>query len=57
MINDRVIVPLDVPTLEEAIALLDLLPRVSFWKVGLELFVSAGPSILEILKEREKRIF
>jgi orotidine-5'-phosphate decarboxylase len=53
----RVIVPLDVPSLEEAIVLLDKLPQVSFWKVGLELFVSAGPQILDILKQRGKRIF
>ncbi|MGB3494996.1 MAG: orotidine-5'-phosphate decarboxylase [Elainellaceae cyanobacterium] len=55
--QDRIIVPLDVPTKAEAIALLDRLPQVSFWKVGLELFVGAGPSILQTLKERNKRIF
>ncbi|HAC64164.1 MAG TPA: orotidine-5'-phosphate decarboxylase [Cyanothece sp. UBA12306] len=55
--SDRVIVPLDVPNLTEAIALLDQLPQVSFWKVGLELFVAAGSDILKILKERQKRIF
>ncbi|NJK48928.1 orotidine-5'-phosphate decarboxylase [Candidatus Gracilibacteria bacterium] len=57
MVSDRIIVPLDVPTLEDAIALLDKLPQVSFWKVGLELFVGAGPEILKILNERQKRIF
>ncbi|AFY77871.1 orotidine-5'-phosphate decarboxylase [Pleurocapsa sp. PCC 7327] len=57
MISDRIIVPLDVPTLEDAIATLDKLPQVSFWKVGLELFVSTGTQILYILKERQKRIF
>jgi orotidine-5'-phosphate decarboxylase len=56
-ISERIIVPLDVPDVETAIALLDALPQVSFWKVGLELFVSAGPIILKILKERQKRIF
>ncbi|MGK7877526.1 MAG: orotidine-5'-phosphate decarboxylase [Xenococcaceae cyanobacterium] len=56
-ISDRIIVPLDMPTIEEAIALVEKLPQVSFWKVGLELFVSAGPEILKILKERQKRIF
>lgn len=55
--QDRIIVPLDVSTEAEAIALLDRLPQVSFWKVGLELFVGAGPTILQILKERDKRIF
>lgn len=57
MTPDHLIVPLDVPHLDQAIALVEQLPGVSFWKVGLELFVSAGPSILELLKEREKRIF
>jgi orotidine-5'-phosphate decarboxylase len=57
MTPEHIIVPLDVPSLDQALALLEQLPEVSFWKVGLELFVSAGPQILEILKEREKRIF
>ena len=55
--SDRIIVPLDVPDEAEAIALLDRLPQVGFWKVGLELFVSAGPSILKVLKKRHKKIF
>jgi orotidine-5'-phosphate decarboxylase len=54
---DKIIVPLDVPTVAEAIALVDQLPAVTFWKVGLELFVSAGASILTELKLRQKRIF
>ncbi|NJO43852.1 MAG: orotidine-5'-phosphate decarboxylase [Cyanobacteria bacterium CRU_2_1] len=54
---DRIIVPLDVSTEAEAIALLDQLPHVTFWKVGLELFVSTGANILKVLKERQKRIF
>lgn len=54
---ERIIVPLDVPSVEDAIALIDALPEVTFWKVGLELFVSAGPTILEQLKQRQKRIF
>ena len=53
----RIIVPLDVPTMEDAIALLDALPDVTFWKVGVELVVSAGPAILDQLKQRQKRIF
>jgi orotidine-5'-phosphate decarboxylase len=57
MTNDKIIVPLDVPDLESAIALVDKLPQVSFWKVGLELFTSTGPAILEVLKSRQKRIF
>jgi len=54
---ERIIVPLDVATEAAAIALIDRLPQVTFWKVGLELFVSCGPAILNILKSRQKRIF
>ncbi len=54
---NRIIVALDVSTKKEAIALIDKLPQVSFWKVGLELFVSCGTEILQILQERQKRIF
>ena len=56
-VDQRIIVPLDVPTAVAALDLVDRLPQVSFWKVGLELFISAGPSILEELKARDKRIF
>ena len=55
--TDRIIVPLDVPTKAAAIALVEALPDVNFWKVGLELFVSTGPEILAELKQRQKRIF
>jgi orotidine-5'-phosphate decarboxylase len=54
---DRIIVPLDVPSEADALALLDRLPDVTFWKVGLELFTSTGAGILTTLKERQKRIF
>jgi orotidine-5'-phosphate decarboxylase len=54
---EKIIVPLDVASLEAAIALLDQLPQVTFWKVGLELFVSSGSGILKTLKARRKRIF
>ena len=55
--SQRIIVPLDVPSLEIAVTLIDRLPQVEFWKVGLELFISAGPDILTALKARQKRIF
>lgn len=54
---DKIIVPLDVPGEAEAIALIDSLPQITFWKVGLELFVSSGPTVLKALKSRGKRIF
>lgn len=57
LIEERIIVPLDVPSTEKAIALVEQLPQVTFWKVGLELFVSSGPEILRTLKNHQKRIF
>jgi orotidine-5'-phosphate decarboxylase len=55
--TDKIIVPLDVPDLESAITLLDQLPQVGFWKVGLQLFVSTGTEILHLLQSRGKKIF
>ena len=55
--SEKIIVPLDVPTLEDATILVDKLPQVSFWKVGLELFVSTGADILQYLKDKDKKIF
>ena len=57
MNKDNIIVPLDVPNLEDAIALVQKLPQVSFWKVGLELFVATGSDILKYLKDENKKIF
>ncbi|HEY9801205.1 MAG TPA: orotidine-5'-phosphate decarboxylase [Leptolyngbyaceae cyanobacterium] len=55
--TDKIIVALDVGDEESAIALIDRLESVTFWKVGLELFTSAGPRILQVLKYRQKQIF
>lgn len=57
MNSNQIIVPLDVSNLADAIALVDKLPRVGFWKVGLELFVATGSDILKFLKDKQKRIF
>lgn len=56
-VEDRIIVPLDVPSVQDAIAIVERLPQVTFWKVGLELFVSTGPELLRTLKNQQKRIF
>lgn len=55
--QDRIIVALDVPSAAEALEWCDRLPEVAFWKVGLELFISAGATILSELKQRQKKIF
>jgi orotidine-5'-phosphate decarboxylase len=54
---DKIIVPLDVPTEAAALSLLEQLPQVSFWKVGLELFVASGGRVVEALKTQQKRVF
>ncbi|AFY70972.1 orotidine-5'-phosphate decarboxylase [Thalassoporum mexicanum PCC 7367] len=56
-LQERIIVAIDVPTIDAALALCDRLPQVGFWKVGLELFVSTGAEILTELKQRQKKIF
>lgn len=55
--QSRIIVAMDVSSVSKAISLCDRLPQVSFWKVGLELFVADGSTILRELKSRNKKIF
>jgi orotidine-5'-phosphate decarboxylase len=54
----HVIIALDVPTLDEAMGLVDSLgDETDFYKVGLELFTREGPSVVQALATRDKRIF
>jgi orotidine-5'-phosphate decarboxylase len=54
----RLIVALDVPTADAALALVDRLEgRCTWFKVGLELYVAAGPSIVEKLVDRGHSVF
>ncbi len=54
----EVIVALDYPTGDEALALVDSLgPGGVFYKVGLELFSREGPDIVEELVKRGHRVF
>jgi orotidine-5'-phosphate decarboxylase len=54
----QVIIPLDFPTLDDALGLVDSLGEATdCYKVGLELFTSAGPAAVRALKERDKRVF
>ncbi len=53
--KDYLIFPLDVATYEEALRYVELLKEhVGLFKVGLELFVSAGPKILRAIRERSE---
>jgi orotidine-5'-phosphate decarboxylase len=52
------IVALDFPSSEQALALVDRLgDKCSFYKVGNELFTTAGPPILKELRNRGREIF
>ncbi len=56
--KDRIIVALDVPTRKAALDLVDRLgSEATFFKVGAQLFAEEGPSLLEDLKKRDKRVF
>jgi orotidine-5'-phosphate decarboxylase len=56
--NKRVIVPLDVPDAEAALALAARLdPKLCRVKVGKELFVAAGPAVVGRLQERGFEVF
>jgi orotidine-5'-phosphate decarboxylase len=53
---DRLIVALDVPSIDDALHAVDELDNVSFFKVGLQLFMTGGfPTLLQAL--RGKRLF
>lgn len=57
--NERLIFALDVPTLNQAIALIDELDEsVMFYKVGLEFLMSGEYfNLLKILRQKNKKIF
>jgi orotidine-5'-phosphate decarboxylase len=56
--RERLIVALDVPTADQARALVDSLAgRVGMFKVGSELFTAAGPDFVRELVARGERVF
>ena len=56
--RDRLIVALDVPTPNAALTLIDRLDgRCTWFKVGLELYIAAGPAIVEKLVSRGYSVF
>ena len=56
--RDRLIVALDFPTAAQALAHVDTLDNQALWfKVGLELFLSAGPTIVTTLRDRGFHVF
>jgi orotidine-5'-phosphate decarboxylase len=56
--NTDLIIAVDVSSPEEIIPIINSLPNeVTFYKVGLELFISAGPAAFIPLKKADKKIF
>ena len=56
--RDRLIVALDVATMDEAAALLDRLQGVvGAWKIGSQLFTACGPSAVELVQKRGGAVF
>lgn len=54
----RLLLALDVPTVEQALALVDQFEgRCDFYKVGLELFTAAGPALIATLRARGVDVF
>ena len=55
--SEKIIIALDGMDKRNILDLLEKLPEVIWVKVGLELFVTEGPDILSILKDKGKKIF
>ncbi len=56
-VAERIIVALDLGSRVEVEEALEKLPEVRFVKVGMELFYSAGPELIHVLKHRGLKIF
>lgn len=56
--KDKLIIALDVSSADKALSIVDMLGEdVSTYKVGFELFVSSGPSVVERLHGKGKKVF
>lgn len=57
-LSDKIIVALDVPTKEEALAIVEELgDRVGAYKIGMQLYNACGPEILEEVYKRNGKVF
>lgn len=56
--KSRIIVALDFSKKDDALRIVDELEGfIDFFKIGLELFISEGPEIIRLIKEKNKKIF
>ena len=55
--SEKIIIALDGMDKKNVLNLLEKIPEIIWVKVGLELFVSEGPDVLSILRDKGKKIF
>ena len=55
--SEKIIIALDGMDKNNVFNLLEKIPEIIWVKVGLELFVSEGPDVLSILRDKGKKIF
>ena len=55
--SEKIIIALDGMDKNNVLNLLEKIPEIIWVKVGLELFVSEGPDVLSILRDKGKKIF
>ena len=55
--SEKIIIALDGMDKSNVLNLLEQIPEIIWVKVGLELFVSEGPDVLSILRDKGKKIF
>lgn len=53
----ELILALDVHTSGEALALVNSVPAADFVKVGLQLYTAEGPAVVQVLRDRGRRVF
>ena len=57
-VKDKLIVALDTSSEQEAVKLVEKLSEhVGYFKIGLELFTSCGPKIIEVIKDKGNKVF
>ena len=55
--SEKIIIALDGMDKNHVLTLLEKIPKIVWVKVGLELFVSEGPEVLSMLRDKGKKIF
>ncbi|MGC8737890.1 MAG: orotidine-5'-phosphate decarboxylase [Candidatus Hydrogenedens sp.] len=55
--SEKIIIGLDINTIDEVHKILDLCPNCVWFKVGSQLFTRWGPQVISLLKKKNKKIF